>query len=242
MAQEGKLSVHYAPFECFNPSARLIIVGITPGETQAAEALVAAQSQLAAGASNDMVLSHAKRVGAFTGPLRKNLVAMLDHVGFNRWAWVRTADQFFESGFGCDANRARGLIQTASVLQNPTFVDGKRYNGTPKLLGSPLLKSMVLAHFVPMAQALPEAKIVALGDVPWHTLNWLADNGHIDRARLLGQLPHPSPASQERINWFLGRPNPSKPVSKKTDTAKLDAMRDQLRAAVAQLPILKGRV
>jgi hypothetical protein len=228
---KGKvLAVHYAPFEWVTPQAQLIIVGITPGDTQAVEALNAARDQLQGGATHAQALERAKLTGAFSGQLRKNLVAMLDHVGLNRWARVATCDQLF----GSHAH----LVQTASVLQYPTFVNGERYSGLPALRGSAMLRAMVLKHFVPMAQSLPKAKILAVGDVPWDTLQWLAADGLIDHSCLLGQLPHPSPANQERVNWFIDKKNSCKPVSNKTNTRKLDEMREQMRTAIAQLPAL----
>ncbi len=34
MAQDGAVSVYYAPFEWVNPQARVVLVGITPGKTR----------------------------------------------------------------------------------------------------------------------------------------------------------------------------------------------------------------
>ena len=78
--------LNYAPFEHIQHSAKVVIVGITPGEQQARNALLEARRQLIAGASQAMALSKAKVFASFSGPMRANLVAMLDHVGLHRWA------------------------------------------------------------------------------------------------------------------------------------------------------------
>ena len=52
MAREGALSVYYAPFEWVNPKARVVLVGITPGMVQAANALAEAQRAMTEGASD----------------------------------------------------------------------------------------------------------------------------------------------------------------------------------------------
>jgi hypothetical protein len=225
MHSEGSLSVSYAPFEWVNPQAKLIIVGITPGELQAANALEEAKRQLSMGASDAAAIQAAKLTGAFSGPMRKNLLAMLDKVGLPKWLGVTSAAELFE--------KRADLIQTSSVIQYPTFVDSKKnYNGTPNLRRSPLLRSLVKDYFVPMAASLPEARILALGDVPWKTLQWLADEGLLDRDRVLGCIPHPSAANNERIGCFLETLESGATPSKKTNADKLLQMRQRLQASL----------
>jgi hypothetical protein len=223
VGSEGRLTVQYAPFEWVNPQAKLIIVGITPGETQAIQALEEARRRLLCGADELSTKMAAKRTGGFAGNLRANLVAMLDRVGLPRWAGISSASDLF----GARAD----LLQTASVLPYPVFVNGKRYNGAPTLLRSPMLSSMVLGQFVPVVQALPDAKLLAVGDVPWETLQWLVQEGKVDERRLLGCLPHPSAASQERVNYFLGK-KPASQLSAKTNGPKIDMLRQQLEKAL----------
>lgn len=225
MASEGRLSTYYAPTEWINPKAKLVIVGITPGPTQAANALKAARAQLLAGASEQDTLRMAKLTGGFSGPLRKNLVDMLDHVGIHAWAGVRGCDELFSA--------RSDLVQLASVLPYTVVVDGdKPYNGTPKLLRSPMLKSLLMERFLPSVQAIPNAKLLALGDVPFEALNWLADQGYIDGKRILGRMPHPGGANIERIKFFLGRIRPGA-ASVKCDEAKLTVMREHLMLSLA---------
>src|SRR5687768_6092638 len=85
LAADGQLKVFYAPFEAVNTQAQVVLVGITPGRVQAANALAEARRQLATGASAEDAMRRAKEVGAFSCPMRSNLTAMLDRIGLNRW-------------------------------------------------------------------------------------------------------------------------------------------------------------
>ena len=227
LASEGPLSCFYAPFDWVNPAARVVLVGITPGQTQADNALREAGAQLARGSSDAVALLAAKRTGAFSGAMRPNLVAMLNHVGLRSWLGLSSCDALF----GAYAD----LLQTSSVLPFPVFVNGENYNGTPDIAKSGLLRSLVLEHFVPVLKALPNAVFVPLGPVPTKVLDWLAGEGHVRAEQVLAGLPHPSGANAERIAYFLGT-KPKHALSAKTDPIKLDQARAHLVAAVARLP------
>jgi hypothetical protein len=83
-ASEGELSISYAPFDYITPRAKVVIVGITPGAQQAANALAEARRQLLAGSTAEAALKAAKVFASFSGPRRTNLVAMLDYIGLNK--------------------------------------------------------------------------------------------------------------------------------------------------------------
>ena len=226
MAVNGPLAVHYAPFEAVNHRARLVLVGITPGRVQAANALAEAKRQLEMGASFQDAMRKAKQVGAFSGPMRTNLVELLDHIELPKWLGVHSCGELFGS--------KSELLQTASVLQFPVFVDGENYNGSPDPGRSPLLRSMVLEHFASLGKVLPGAVFVPLGPVPTKVLQWLTDEGHFRSSQVLAGLPHPSGANAERIAYFLGRKDISR-LSIKTNPSLLDAARDALLGKVMQL-------
>lgn len=226
IAAQGALEVFYAPFDAVNPRARVLLVGITPGRTQAMNALIEAQRQLRGNASHETALMSAKRTGAFSGAMRNNLVAMLDHIGLQRWLGIASCEQLFGS--------AADLLQSASVLPFPVFVKGENYNGQPDPWTHVLLKEQVLSHFVPMLQAVPQAVIVPLGPVPTKVVENLTRQGLIASQRVLIGLPHPSGANAERIQYFLGC-KAAEALSSKTDPRRLDAARASLQAAVATL-------
>ena len=220
-------SVHnYAPFEWVNRQAKVVLVGITPGRTQAASALSEAKRSLSAGAATHEVLRLAKQTGAFSGAMRPNLVALMDCIGLPQVLGLRTCAELF--------GKAPHLLQTASVLPFPVFLNGDNYNGAPDLVRTRLLRQFMLAHFLPMLSELPDAVLIPLGPVPTKALSWLVREGHASSRRVLEGLPHPSGVNGERIAYFLGRKKRDE-LSSKTDASKLDAARAQLIATVATL-------
>ncbi|MCC2673798.1 MAG: hypothetical protein K0Q43_678 [Ramlibacter sp.] len=225
LGASGPLAVYYAPFEAVNLRAKLVLVGITPGRVQAANALAEARRQLEAGASAEESMRKAKHVGAFSGPMRTNLVEMLDHIGL---AWLKIASCVELFGSRAD------LLQTASVLQFPVFVDGENYSSRPDPIRTPMLRSMVLDHFAQLGKLLPDAVFVPLGPVPTKVMQWLADEGRFTSQQVLAGLPHPSGPNGERIQYFLGSKDASR-LSAKTNASLLDAARTALLGKVAQL-------
>jgi hypothetical protein len=226
LGQDGPLTSHYIPFDYVNPSARLVLVGITPGFTQWKNAMREAQRQLAAGASADAAHVAAKRTGAFSGAMRPNLIALLDHIGLNHWLGLASCEALFGA--------AAHLVQTTSILRHPVFVDGQNYNGTPNMVRSSFLREQIEAHFAAEARSLDQAVFVPLGPKVSEGLDWLAQRGVIPADRILHGLPHPSGANAERIAYFLGRKDGGR-LSAKTNAEKLDEVRQELRSRVLQL-------
>lgn len=225
VARDGLIQICYAPFEYINPNARVVIVGITPGRTQMVNALQEARNRLLSGADAKTAIRAAKLTGAFSGSMRPNLVALLDAIGVNRWLRIESCDDLFGAGHAVD------LVQTASVLRNPVFVNGENYNGTPNMTRHPVLREHLLKHFGEDARSLSRAVFVPLGDKVSEALHFVADRGLIERSRILDGLPHPSGANAERIAYFLRRKQRSA-LSKKTDPDKLDRARDSLQKQV----------
>jgi hypothetical protein len=95
--EDGALSVYYAPWDWVNTRARVMLVGITPGAYQATEALREAQACLRAGCSSEETLRRAAAVGSFSGPMRRNLVAMLDGVGLADALGVDSTARLFDT-------------------------------------------------------------------------------------------------------------------------------------------------
>lgn len=126
------------------------------------------------------------------------------------------------------------LVQTTSVLRNAVFVNGDNYNGTPSMVRHPLLRQQLLNGFGTEAQALPKAVFIPLDDKVTEALNFMADQGLLDRSRILDGLPHPSGANAERIAYFLGRKS-HELLSVKTDPVKLDLAREKIFTKVKSL-------
>lgn len=226
LAEEGNLEVCYAPFEYINPEARVVIVGITPGQTQMVNAIREARRQLDNGASNVQAMIAAKKTGAFSGAMRPNLVALLDSIGLNRWLGLSSCDELF----GSVAN----LVQTTSVLRNPVFVGGDNYNGTPNMTKHPLLREQLMTYFGEDVKALPNAAFVPLGDKVSEALHFLVSQGLLARDQIIDGLPHPSGANAERIAYFLGKKKREE-LSVKTNPDKLDLAREEIMGRVLAL-------
>lgn len=223
---DDKVTVCYAPFEHLNPAARLVIVGITPGKSQMLNALREARNQMRRGATTEKVLHAALQTAAFSGPTRKNLIDLLDHVGVSRWLNLGSSAELFDT--------AADSVQWTSVLRNPVFHKGANYNGTPSMLRNPVLRKQLIGGFGQDARQLPNAVFVALGGKAAEALSFLADEGLIEERQILGQLPHPSNASAERVAYFLGRKAKER-LSVKTDPNKLDIAREAMTATIATL-------
>lgn len=226
LAEQGDLRVCYAPFEYINPKARIVIVGITPGNTQMLNALKEVRRQLDQGVTDELALQAAKATGAFSGAMRPNLTGLLDAVGIHKWLGLKSCNELFES--------AAHLVQTTSVLRNPVFVRGENYNGTPNMTKNALLQQQLSIYFAEDVAALPTAVFVPLGDKVAEALHFLAAKGLLDRSHILDGLPHPSGANAERIAYFMGR-KARHELSVKTNPDKLDAARESLRARVLAL-------
>src|SRR3546814_21195865 len=83
MARDGRFEVFYAPFDYINQNAKIVVVGITPGLSQAVKAIDTAVRLLHAGFKADDVTRQAKLAASFAGAIRTQLVSLLGHVGVN---------------------------------------------------------------------------------------------------------------------------------------------------------------
>lgn len=226
LARHDDIEVCYAPFEYLNPQARVVIVGITPGRTQMLTAVKEARRHIDHGSDASTTLQAAKRSAGFSGAIRPNLVGLLDSVGLQRWLGIPSCDALFGT--------AAHLMQTASVLRNPVFVGGKNYNGAPNMTRNPLLREQLQTHFGEDVRAFQKAIFIPLGDKVTEALHFLADQGRLERDRVLDGLPHPSGANAERIAYFMGKKSKSA-LSVKTDPAKLDKARENIVQRVMAL-------
>ena len=224
--QLGDLSIDYAPFDHIELTAELAIVGLTPGRVQAANAIEAMARALRQGQTPESALAIAKRAASFSGPMRSNLVALLDAIGLPAvYGHSSSADFFKDEG---------ARVHFTSVLRYPVFVGGNNYSGTPAPLRHPLLRKMIDTHLGSEVDALPHTTWVPLGRDAESVLLHLAQEGRIRRTRILAGLPHPSGANAERIAYFLGR-KPRNALSRKTEPNALDAAKDQLLGQVHDL-------
>lgn len=223
------MTISYAPFEHIQRGARIVIVGITPGAQQARNALAEIRRQLTAGADHALALRAAKTFASFSGPMRTNLVAMLDHIGLARWMGLDSTAELWTS--------RSDLVHFTSAIGYPVFVNGENYSGSPSMVSTPLLREALLRYLAEEVSALPGAVWVPLGPKANEGLELLVKRGLLSADRLLAGLPHPSGANAERISYFLGRKDRVL-LSAKTAPDAIDHHRARLLNQVAHLPPL----
>jgi len=187
------LTVVYAPFEYTPATARIVLVGITPGHSQASTALKALHFALKGGKSDAEALRIAKMTASFAGQMRNNLVKSLDLIGLNSALGLTTCAELFGT---------HELAHFTSALRYPVFKAGENYNGAPDILRTPMLKAMVDIYLVEEARSLPDALWLPLGPKPVAALQHLVARKVLPAERLLIGLPHPSPANGGPIKQF----------------------------------------
>jgi hypothetical protein len=204
MDASGDLKIYYAPFEYINPSARIVLVGITPGPTQMVNANNEARLALQAGKSSAKAIQLAKNVGAFSGePLRGNLIKQLNHWGFHQWLGLKDSTDLFST--------ARHLVQTTSLLRYPVFVKDGDYRGTPDMTKNPLLRKYLLDNFATEVEVLKDAVFVSLGPQVQKVLDRLIYERVLNPDRVVGGMLHPSGNCTYRINYLIGNRRGSVP-------------------------------
>ncbi len=223
MTGDKRHEVYYAPFDHVTPSARVVIVGITPGRAQAVAALEIARRTLQDGCPHATAMGLAKATASFAGPMRRNLVDLLDHVGVAERLGISTTAEFWGA--------ERHLAHFTSALRYPVFEGGKNYSGG-KLSASALLMGQLNRWFAAECRALPTALYVPLGPTALEACERQVSAGILRPSQILAGLPHPSGANAERIAYFLGR-KPRHLLSTKTRPKSLDAGREQALRTVA---------
>lgn len=182
---DGDVKIYYAPFEYINPTARVVLVGITPGPTQMGNANHEARRALLAGASDLEAMRRAKDVAAFSGePMRSNLIKQIDHWGLPEWLGIADAAELFAS--------AKHLVHSTSLLRYPVFVSDHAFRGKPDMTRHPLLRKYLLQHFVSEVQTLTNAVFLGLGPLVQNVLDGLVRQRVLPKDRVLGGMLHPS--------------------------------------------------
>jgi hypothetical protein len=226
IARRAMLAQYWCPSEYVPGKARIGIVGITPGREQATNIFQAFRIALLAGQQIADALRTAKLAGSFSGPMRVNLVRMLDFVGLHKKLDVATCASLFEP--------TNELAHFTSALRYPVFVDGKNYNGSPPILVVDILRVCVETYLAAEANSLDGILWLPLGPKPTAVLKHLASKGVIDPGRILEGMPHPSGANAERIAFFLG--NKSKAdLSPVTKPEQIELARQNLCDRVSRL-------
>jgi hypothetical protein len=196
--QDERLTVYYAPFDYVNESAKVALVGITPGWTQMEIAYRSARRDLRDGLGPNEVCRRAKQGASFAGSMRSNLVSMLDALGLPAHLGIESTESLFAEH--------HPLLHTTSAIRYPVFVKGRNYTGhSPKLLKTEVLRHFVENVLVRELRLVRDAIVIPLGRSVSEVLVHLADKGQRDRGRCLLGFPHPSGANRHRAREFAER-------------------------------------
>jgi hypothetical protein len=192
---DGKLSAYYAPFHYMNVDARVVLVGLTPGWAQMERAFRTAKLAMAKGLTGDELFDYIKRSGSFSGPMRKNLVSMLDGIGLNQHLKLTSCSELFGS--------ASELVHFTSAVSAPTFIDGENFSGHGvSFLELPMFRQFIIDNLAKELALLPEAIIIPLGRIVDEIMGFLREERLIDPARCLLGFPHPSGANGHRMEFY----------------------------------------
>ena len=172
-----------------------MLIGVTPGWTQMHTSFVEARAGIAEGQDTESILRRVKRVAAFSGPLRTNLVSMLDGIGIPNALDIESSSDLF-------APDGESLLHSTSAVRYPVFRDGKNYTGSsPRITDAPLLVPYLEVLAVE-AEAVQAAIIVPLGKAVEAALLHLIRQDEIDQDRCLFGFPHPSGANAHRASQY----------------------------------------
>ncbi|MBS4219168.1 hypothetical protein KHA96_12655 [Bacillus sp. FJAT-49711] len=193
--EKKNLDIYYAPFEYVNQKARILIVGITPGLHQMKKSFTTVLNAKNQIENDEEILRQVKNHSSFEGPMRKNLVHMLDELGLHEYLGLTSTMKLF--------NEASNIVQTTSIIPYPVFYKGKNFNGsTPNILKNDMLKKYVTDYFASEMRKLSNPLIIPLGVNVSNAINYLADNNLLNVKNFLSGFPHPSGGNGHRHKQF----------------------------------------
>ncbi|MGG0176559.1 hypothetical protein [Gottfriedia acidiceleris] len=189
------IEIYYAPFEYINERAKVIIVGITPGLHQMKQSYSTVIRLKDEGMDEEEILHEVKKNSSFEGPMRKNLIAMLDELELHHYLKLNSTSELFSI--------ASHLVQTTSVIKYPVFYKGKNYNGsTPNILRTDLLKKYIVNNFAEEITRLEHPLIIPLGVNVSKVLTYLTTNDYLNSDSILYGFPHTSGGNGHRHKQF----------------------------------------
>lgn len=221
--------IYYAPFDYVNPKAKIFVIGITPGEQQMGNMLIEAKRLIRLGLSDEEIQEKCKPIGSFSGAMRKNLVAMMDHVGVADYLRIESTSELFDKHVE--------LGNLTSAIRYPTFLikDGKETNFANDIKPKSSLFSFAAPLTIEEIEKAPEALLLPLGPKVSNYLQKVLKGTEYEK-NLLPQIPHPSGANAERIAYFLGKKK-KEDLSAKTNPDKIDAEKQEIQKILRERKI-----
>jgi hypothetical protein len=192
---EGLVEIYYTPFDYVNENALVTLVGITPGWHQMRLAYTVARDLLREGLPHDAILARVSSAAGFSGPMRANLLRMLDDLGLPGCLDIDSSAELF----GSRADLRHGT----SAIRYAAFVSERNYTGSsPPLVTVPLFRRYAFDVLAPELDRVPRSVVIPLGRAVDEALGLLIDAGALDPQRCCLGFPHPSGANGHRISQF----------------------------------------
>lgn len=193
--EKKKIEIYYAPFEYVNNTAKIVIIGITPGYFQMQQSFSTIWNYRDQKISDENLLHEVKKQSSFQGPMRKNLITMLDDLGLHKYLQIPSTTNLFDTH--------AHLVQTNSVIKYPVFYRGKNYNGsTPNMIRTDTLLTYIKEGFVQEINMIDNPLLIPLGVNVSQLLDFLIENDHIKQHTILRGFPHPSGGNGHRHLQF----------------------------------------
>lgn len=227
MSESGRFTTVYAPFEHVNQYAKVVLCGITPGQSQALIALRDAQSGFRRGRSVADILASAKGVASFAGQMRSNMTKMFDFVGLNHYLGLTSCQALF--------NPENPIAHFMSALRYPVLKDGKDFSGGIEIVRNRYLWEQCQRTLAEDIAQLPDdAVYIPFGQSVDEAFKRMIQGGLLRQHQVLLGFPHPSGLNSERIAYFC-QEKPREKLSRTTNADTWDARRS---AVLNQLEFL----
>ncbi|MEO2203592.1 hypothetical protein ABGV42_07580 [Paenibacillus pabuli] len=196
LGSAGNVEMFYSPHnEYLNASAKVMLVGITPGWQQMEIAFRTAIRALKHQNSYEFACQEAKFAARMAGTMRTNLIHMLQEIRLHEFLSVPHVQELFDPE--CT------LLHTTSLIRYPIFVKQQNYTGhQPAITTNTFLYEAVLGSFLPEWNLLNEPLIIPLGKSVEAVLRQLLDEKRMQDKRILWGFPHPSGANGYRLKQF----------------------------------------
>jgi hypothetical protein len=201
LEQSERFRIYYAPFDSINTSARVVVVGITPGQDSMLNSFREAAAALRDGATLEEASRRAKCAGSFSN-MRGEMAAMFDELGLAKALGISQSSELF-------AGR-NDLLHATSCLRYPVLVWKKNkwenYSGhSPKLLRWDRSLHYIQELLARELRQIPRALVVPCGEAVTAVLRELSRKQVIDEACCLFGFPHASKANGHRKKHFENR-------------------------------------
>lgn len=190
---EGKYWFKTTRFDYVNPKAKVIIVGITPGNSQLD------------GSREGMLPREIKRENAFAGKMRPNLVNMLDYIGVNSLLNIESCKSLWDEDFD--------KVDMTSLLVDATYKikkDGteEMFRHAERIAKSEELTKRLEDGFVKNCRKYENPLLfVACGAGVYDVLKRLQEEKIINGKVVA--ITHPSGANMKCIQCYLGKKEPT---------------------------------